>query len=437
MNETNQRSPAARSIWNYSIAAVLTIVLLVAGMGGWAATAMLSGAVVGMGTVVVDGSVKRIQHREGGIIGEILVRNGSRVEAGDVLIKLDDTITRANLAIITKQLDQLTARRFRLIAERDNLQEIATSSSPSSVFEGAPFPEYVAAEQALFTSRRDTLNSQKAQLRQRIDQIGQETKGLTVRLKAKEEELSWIGQELIRVRNLSDQQLIQFNRLAELERLRAQLDGERGQLIAEVARTETRVTETELQILQLDQDRRTEVVTELRDVDNKLAELAEQRVTADDQLKRINILAPQSGLVHELAVHTIGGVISPGETIMQIVPVNDTLVVEARIQPADIDQLYIGQKATLRFSAFNQRTTPEIFGEIKTVAADLILNQQTGESWYTARISIPADELARLGSLPLLAGMPVEAFVQTGERTALSYLLKPLADQINRAMREE
>ncbi|KQN88364.1 hypothetical protein ASF03_00015 [Rhizobium sp. Leaf68] len=406
-------------------------------MGGWAATAMLSGAVVGMGTVVVDGSVKRIQHREGGIVGEILVRNGSRVEAGDVLIKLDDTITRANLAIITKQLDQLTARRFRLIAERDNLQEVATSSAQSSVFEGAPSPEYVAAEQALFMSRRDTLNSQKAQLRQRIDQIGQETTGLTVRLKAKEEELSWIGQELIRVRNLSDQQLIQFNRLAELERLRAQLDGERGQLIAEVARTETRVTETELQILQLDQDRRTEVVTELRDVDNKLAELAEQRVSADDQLKRINILAPQSGVVHELAVHTIGGVISPGETIMQIVPVNDALVVEARIQPADIDQLHIGQRATLRFSAFNQRTTPEIFGEIKTVAADLILNQQTGESWYTARISIPADELARLGALPLLAGMPVEAFVQTGERTALSYLLKPLADQINRAMREE
>lgn len=437
MNETNQRSPAARSIRNYSIAAIVTIVLLVGGMGGWAATAMLSGAVVGMGTVVVDGSVKRIQHREGGIVGEILVRNGSRVAAGDVLIKLDDTITRANLAIITKQLDQLTARRFRLIAERDNLQEVATSSAQSSVFEGAPSPEYVAAEQALFMSRRDTLNSQKAQLRQRIDQIGQETSGLTVRLKAKEEELSWIGQELIRVRNLSDQQLIQFNRLAELERLRAQLDGERGQLIAEVARTETRVTETELQILQLDQDRRTEVVTELRDVDNKLAELAEQRVSADDQLKRINILAPQSGVVHELAVHTIGGVISPSETIMQIVPVNDTLVVEARIQPADIDQLHIGQKATLRFSAFNQRTTPEIFGEIKTVAADLILNQQTGESWYTARISIPADELARLGSLPLLAGMPVEAFVQTGERTALSYLLKPLADQINRAMRED
>lgn len=437
MTETHKASPAARSIRNYSIAAIVTIVLLVAGMGGWAATAMLSGAVVGMGTVVVDGSVKRIQHREGGIVGEILVRNGSRVEAGDVLIKLDDTITHANLAIITKQLDQLTARRFRLIAERDNLQEIATSSAQSSVFEGAPSPEYVVAEQALFTSRRDTLNSQKAQLRQRIDQIGQETTGLTVRLKAKEEELSWIGQELIRVRNLSDQQLIQFNRLAELERLRAQLDGERGQLIAEVARTETRVTETELQILQLDQDRRTEVVTELRDVDNKLAELAEQRVSADDQLKRIDILAPQSGLVHELAVHTIGGVISPGETIMQIVPVNDALVVDARIQPADIDQLHIGQKATLRFSAFNQRTTPEIFGEIKTVAADLVFNQQTGESWYTARISIPADELARLGSLPLLAGMPVEAFVQTGERTALSYLLKPLADQINRAMRED
>jgi HlyD family secretion protein len=151
----------------------------------------------------------------------------------------------------------------------------------------------------------------------------------------------------------------------------------------------------------------------------------------------VNILAPQPGFVHELAVHTIGGVITPGETIMQIVPVNDTLVVEARVQPADIDQLHTAQKAALRFTAFNQRTTPEIFGEVKTVAADLITNPQTGESWYTARIHIPPDELARLGNIPLLAGMPVEAFIQTGERTALSYLVRPLADQIARAMREE
>lgn len=434
---TPSDSPAARSIRNYSIAATITILVLLVGMGGWAAVTKLNGAVIGMGTVVVDGNVKKIQHREGGIVGKIAVHNGLRVEAGDVLIKLDDTITRANLAIVTNQIDQLVARRLRLVAERDNLIGMETSPYPSQRSENIEFLEYLAAEQALFSARSQTLAGQKAQLRQRVDQIGQETEGLTVRRHAKEEELFWIGQELVRVRSLNDKQLIQFNRLAELERLRAQLDGERGQLIAEIARTATRVTETELQILQLDQDRRTEVVTELRDVDNKLAELAEQRVTAEDELRRVDILAPQSGFVHELAVHTIGGVISPGETIMQIVPVNDTLVVEARVQPADVDQVHIGQKATLRFTAFNQRTTPEIFGEVRIVAADLITNQQTGESWYTVRIHIPPDELSRLGNLPLLAGMPVEAFIQTGERTALSYLIKPLTDQIARALREE
>lgn len=434
---SSDSSPATRSIRNYSIAAALTIAALMAGVGGWAATANLSGAVLGAGTVVVEGHVKKIQHREGGIVGKILVRNGSRVEAGDLLIKLDDTITRANLAIVTHQIDQLAARRLRLVAERDNATEMVNAPDTIKRADDSDFLEYLVAERALFHARKQTIDGQRAQLRQRIDQIGQEAEGLAVRLKAKEEELSWIGQELIRVRNLSDQQLIQFSRLAELERLRAGLDGERGQMIAEIARTATRITETELQVLQLDQDRRAEVVTELRDVDNKLAELAQQRVTAEDQLRRVDILAPQSGLVHELAIHTIGGVIAPGETIMQIVPVNDTLVVEARIQPADIDQLHVGQKAALRFTAFNQRTTPEIVGEIKTVAADLVTNPQTSESWYTARIHIPSDEMRRLGNLPLLAGMPVEAFIQTGERTALSYLVKPLADQIARAMRED
>jgi HlyD family secretion protein len=216
-----------------------------------------------------------------------------------------------------------------------------------------------------------------------------------------------------------------------------QLSGERGQLTAEIARTATRTTETELQSLQLDQDRRSEVLMELRDVDNKLAELTEQRVTAEDQLKRVDLLSPQNGIVHELAVHTIGGVIAPGETVMQVVPVNDSLVVETKIQPADIDQLHLRQKAILRFSAFNQRTTPEIVGEVQTIAANLSTNAQTGEAWYTARIRISAAELRKLGKLALQAGMPVEAFIQTGDRTVLSYLIKPLTDQIARAMRED
>lgn len=432
-----KQSAASRSIRLYTIAGLGTLALMVLGVGGWAVTANLSGAVVGAGTVVVDGNVKRIQHREGGIVGGIRVRNGATVKAGELLIRLDDTVTQANLAMVTKQIDQLNARRMRLSAERENATVMAAPLISPEQTTDIDSAEYIKAELALFVARKQTLDGQKAQLRQRIDQIRQENEGLIVRKNAKEEELSWIGQELFRVRSLASQQLVQFNRLAELERLRAQLDGERGQLMAEIARAATRVSETELQILQLDQDRLAEVLTELRDVDNKLAELTEQKVTAEDQLKRVDIRSPQDGIVHELAVHTIGGVIGAGETIMQIVPINDRLVVEARIQPADVDQMHVGQQAVLRFSAFNQRTTPEIAGQVKTVAADLVHNPQTGESWYTARIQIEPDEMSKLGNLSLLAGMPVEAYIKTSERTALSYLIKPFADQINRAMRED
>jgi HlyD family secretion protein len=433
MTSSQKKKSAVRSIRNYSLAGLSVVFVLLLGAGGWAVTAQLSGAVVGSGTVVVDGNVKQVQHREGGVVGEIFVRNGTRVNAGDLLVKLDDTVTRAGLAIVTNQIDQLSARRARLVAERDDVLSMSLASNNDDLSDN----EYLAAEEVLFSARRKTLDGQKEQLRQRVEQIGQETTGLTVRRSAKEEELSWLNQELTRTRSLSDKQLVQFNRLAELERLRAQLDGERGQLITEIARASTRVTETELQILQLDQERRAEVLTELRDVDNKLAELAQQRITAQDELKRIEIFAPQTGIVHELTVHTIGGVIAAGETIMQVVPVDDVLVIEARIQPADIDQLHIGQQATLRLSAFNQRTTPEITGNIQSIAADLIQNPQTGEAWYSTRIHIPEAELQRLSGLTLLPGMPVEAYIKTGERSAMSYLIKPLFDQINRAMRED
>ncbi|RVG00728.1 HlyD family type I secretion periplasmic adaptor subunit [Sinorhizobium meliloti] len=378
-----------------------------------------------------------IQHRDGGIVGEIRVRDGQRARAGELLIRLNDTVTRANLAVIVKQIDQLQARAMRLTAERDEVTEPSPPKDLAAKLGDLDVAANVNAENALFLARKRTIDGQKAQLSQRVHQLAQEADGLAARRDAKDDELRLIEEELEGISSLHAQGLMPFSRLAELKRMKAQLSGERGQLTAEIARTATRTTETELQILQLDQDRRSEVLTELRDVDNKLAELTEQRVTAEDQLKRIDILSPQNGIVHELTVHTVGGVIATGETVMQIVPVNDSLVVDAKVQPADIDQLHLGQSATLRFSAFNQRTTPEIIGEVQTVAANLSSNPQTGETWYTARIHISAAELRKLGSLVLHAGMPVEAFIQTGDRTALSYLVKPLVDQIARAMREE
>ncbi|RYC10378.1 HlyD family type I secretion periplasmic adaptor subunit [Ciceribacter ferrooxidans] len=417
--------------------AVAAIAVLVLGIGGWAATSKLAGAVVAPGMVVVEGNVKLVQHRSGGIVGEIRVKNGSRVAAGDLLIRLDATITRANLAVITKQIDQLTARRMRLAAERDEAAEVTVPDELKARLSEPEVADYVNAEEALFKARKRTIEGQKAQLRERIDQIRQESEGLVARRAAKDDELKLIEEELAGVVTLHEKQLTPFSQVAALQRVKAQLAGERGQLTSEIARAATRITETELQILQLDQDRRAEVLTELRDIENKLAELAEQRVAALDELKRVDILAPQAGLVHELAVHTIGGVIAPGETIMQIVPVNDTLVVEARVRPADIDQLHAGQQAVLRFSAFSQRTTPEIFGTVETIGANLSASKETGETWYTVRIDMSREEIAKLGNLVLQSGMPVEAFIETGERTALSYLTKPLADQIARAMRED
>ncbi|MFK3968615.1 HlyD family type I secretion periplasmic adaptor subunit [Ensifer adhaerens] len=346
-------------------------------------------------------------------------------------------MTRANLAMVSKQIDQLVARSMRLTAERDNAAELVVPEELKKRLDQPEIADYVQSERALFVARRETIDGQKAQLQQRIGQLQQESDGLTARRAAKDDELRLIEQELTGIASLHEKGLMPFSRLAELQRMRAQLSGERGQLTAEIARAATRRTETELQILQLDQDRRSEVLTELRDVDNKLAELTEQQIAPEDQLKRVDLLAPQDGIVHELTVHTVGGVVGAGETIMQIVPVNDSLVVDAKVQPADIDQLHIGQNVVLRFSAFNQRTTPEITGAITTIAANLSNNPQSGETWYSARIKIPKPELDRLGELALHAGMPVEAFIQTGERTALSYLVKPLTDQINRALREE
>lgn len=433
----DQTSKASRAIRRYVLVSGASIAVFLLGAGGWAATSKLSGAVVGLGTVVVEGNVKRIQHREGGIVGEIRVRDGRQVKAGELLIRLDDTVTRANLAIVIKQIDQLSARSMRLTAERDNAVAIKVPDELEARITELEIADDVQSERALFAARRATIEGQKAQLQQRIGQLQLEADGLTARRSAKDDELRLIDLELAGISTLHQKGLMPFSRLVELQRLRAQLSGERGQLTAEIARAATRRTETELQILQLDQDRRSEVLTELRDVDNKLAELSEQQLAARDQLKRVDLLAPQDGIVHELAVHTVGGVISPGETIMQIVPVNDSLVVEAKVQPVDIDQLHIGQAVVLRFSAFNQRTTPEISGTITTIAANLSSNPQTGEAWYSARIRIPMQELDRLGGLVLHAGMPVEAFIQTGERTALSYLVKPLTDQIARAMRED
>jgi HlyD family secretion protein len=406
-------------------------------VGGWAATAVISGAVVASGSVVVDSNVKKVQHPTGGIVGELRVRDGDRVHAGDVVVRLDETVTRANLAIVTKGLGEMMARKARLESERDGLDTI---TFPAQLLAEADDPDRAAAmdsERKLFDLRKTARSGQKAQLKERTAQLGEEITGLAAQQNSKAKEIALIDRELAGVRELWKQNLVQLTRLTALEREAARLDGERGQLIAAAAQAKGKIAETALQILQIDQDIASDVAKELREVDGKIGELVERKVAAEDQLKRIDIRAPQDGTVFQLAVHTIGGVITAGDPIMLIVPEADNLSVEVKVNPQDIDQLQLNQKAILRFSAFNIRTTPEIEGVVTRISADTSTDQRTGQSYYTVRIAMPADQIERLGEVKLLPGMPVEAFMQTRDRTMLSYLIKPLHDQFLRAFREK
>jgi HlyD family secretion protein len=428
---------ARESIRRHMIAGLTIVIVLVCGMGGWAATTQLAGALIAPGSVVVDSNVKKVQHPTGGVVGEVRVRDGDRVKAGDIVVRLDETVTRANLAIVTKGLDELSARKARLVAERDGADNI---TFPADLLKRQSEPDTAAAiasERKLFELRRNARNGQRAQLRQRVQQLSEEIAGLTAQQAAKSREITLIERELVGVRDLFQRNLVQINRLTQLERESTRIEGERGQIIASIAQAKGKIAELELQILQIDQDLSSEVAKEMRDVDGKLGEFVERKVTAEDQLKRIDIRAPQEGTVFQSNVHTVGGVITPADTIMLIVPDADKLTVEAKVNPQDIDQLQIGQKALLRFTTFNQRTTPEIYGIVNRISADISTDQRTGMNYYTVRISLPPEEVAKLGEVKLVPGMPVEAFVQTGERTVMSYLVKPLYDQITRAFREK
>ena len=435
--QTENLTPAHRSIYQHMVAGIVVVVVLAGGVGGWAATTELSGALIAQGSIVVDSNVKKVQHPTGGVVGELRVHDGDHVKTGQIVVRLDDTVTRANLAIVTKGLDEFGARRARLDAERDGTETIAF---PAEMLARANEPTVANAltnERKLFELRRTARAGQKAQLRQRIVQLQEEIGGLTAQQEAKSREIVLIGQELEGVRDLWKKNLVPITRLTALERDGARIEGERAQLIASVAQAKGKIVETELQIIQIDQDLSSEVAKDMREVDGKIGEFVERKVTAEDQLKRIDIRAPQDGTVLQSTVHTVGGVITAGDPIMLIVPGADNLMVEAKFNPQDVDQLQLGQSAMLRFSAFNQRTTPEISGKVTRISADTTTDQRTGQSYYVVRIAMPTEEILRLGDVKLIPGMPVEAFVQTGERTVFSYLVKPLRDQLMRAFREK
>jgi HlyD family secretion protein len=425
------------SIKRHLIVGLSVVILLAGGLGGWASTAQISGALIAPGSIVVESNVKKVQHPTGGVVGELRAHDGDVVKAGDVVVRLDDTVTKASLAIVTKNLDGLWARAARLEAEQRGLDKI---TFPPMLTDRASDPEVkavMASEAKLFEVRVNGRTGQKAQLRERIVQLNEEIAGLSAQEKAKDQEIELVQKELTGVSDLYDKHLVQLSRLTTLQRDAARLSGERAQYIASRAQAKGKITETELQIIQVDKDVVSDVSKDLRETNDKIGEFVERKVTAEDQLRRVDIRAPQAGMVLQSSVHTVGGVITAGDAIMLIVPQADDLQVEAKVNPQDIDKLQLGQKTLLRLSAFNQRTTPELNGVVTRVSPDTTTDQRTGQPYYTIRVSMPPEEIQRLGDVKLIPGMPVEAFVQTGDRTLLSYLIKPLSDQLMRAFREK
>jgi HlyD family secretion protein len=404
-------------------------------LGGWAIFVPLSGAVIVPGTLVVESNVKKIQHPTGGVVAQIPVRDGMHVRAGDLLLHLDETQLRANAQVLAQQLDQVRARLARLMAERDAMEQPQMPHEMASRAGDPDISRLWASEVSLFNSRGAARRSAKELLHSHIGQLGEQISGLDAQIKSKATQHQLISGELEGVDSLYQKGLVPLTRKTSLQREAARLDGERGQVAAAIAEAKSKISEAGLQDVRADHDFRTEVMKDLREAQDKEAELVEKSTAAQDLLRRVDLRAPTNGIVHQLSVHTVGGVITPGEVVMEIVPESDELQIEAKLPPQEIDHVHSEQRAYIRFSAFNQRTTPQLEGVVSYVSPDLNQDRQKNSNavpYYTVRVTLPSSERRRLGGLQLVSGMPVEVFLQTGSRTMMSYLLKPITDQFLR-----
>jgi HlyD family secretion protein len=425
-----------KSLRRYQIAGFVSVIVMLGVLGGWSGFVDISGAVIAPATLVAETYSKKIQHKEGGIVRQILVQDGDFVQEGQDLVILDDTDVKSELGMIDALLLENVADRARLEAQRDGAEAIEFPDDLRDRKDDADVARVILGQQRLFESRRAAINGKKQQLTEQIGQFGQQIDGLNAQRVSKDKQLVLIADELVGLHELLKKELVQKSRVLALEREEARLDGERGELIAATAGAETRIAEIRLKILQIDEEERATTLGELRDMETKIAQLQERQFAARSRLTRSSIKAPIGGDVYQLAVHTIGGVIAPGETVMLILPKADDLVLQAQVAPQDIDQVQIGQKAHVRFAAFNMRRTPEIDAEVIQVAADTSRMDENSPAFYAVRLKIPAQELAKLGDNRLKPGMPAEAFIQTDARTPLSFLIKPLTDQIAHVFRE-
>jgi len=414
----------------------LYIVIVVVGLAGlWASFVPLSGALVATGTVVAASDVKRIQHPVGGVVREILVHDGSKVVAGQVLVRLDPTVARGNLEMAAKRLLETRALVQRLTAERDNTTNRPLTLSPIAGLEDSDEATVAMAQTSLLNAHTDARKQAVAQEQAHVEELNHTIESLRAQMASKQEAITSVSTELVSIEALYRDKLTTISRLMQLRRDKSQLEGEIGSLAASVAETQSKIEEARLETTrQLDQ-LRTQVLTDLREAEAKEGDLVEQHKIALQQMQQIELTAPQDGIVHDLSVHTLGGVVGPAEVLMLIAPDDRDFEIEARLQPKDIDQVAVAQPAMLRFTAFDRNTTPELHGTVTYVSPDTTHDAHTNAPVYTVRIAVAAGEAARLGDLRLVAGMPTEAFLVTRSRTALTYLFKPFLDQLYRMFR--
>jgi HlyD family type I secretion membrane fusion protein len=414
------------------------LVLLVGGIGAWSVQARISGAVIASGLIQVENNQQVIQHPEGGVVGEILARDGDVVRAGDIILRLDDRLFQADLSITTNQLNEVRTRKGRLIAERDGAQEITFAQQ---LLDQSSYDPEVAAlmegQSRLLEARRMSLAQQTTQIEEQIAQARDQIEGVRAQIAATEDQTDLLSGELGDLQSLLDRGLAQASRVTALQRERSRLLGVAGQLNATVAQLEGTIAGFEIEKLRQRGAQREEAITQLRDLSVQEFELAARELSARERLSKMEVRAPVSGVIHGSRVFALQAVVTPADPMMFIIPQDQPLVVSARIEAIHIDQVHVGQEAALRFVAFDQRNTPEIFGAVSRLSADAFTDEMTGVTYYQAELLPFPEELTKLQGQTLLPGMPVEAFIKTAERSPLSYLVAPLAEYFYRAFRED
>lgn len=417
---------------------LIASLLLIVGFGGWAVMAQLSGAIIATGQIEVDQNRQIVQHPDGGVVSEILVEEGDTVANGDVLLRLDPRNQQSELSIIQGQLFELMARRGRLVAERDNLESVTFDPRLIEAAQIDPaINELKSGQEQLFHARRENLTKQVEELRKRTSQIDNQIDGIIAQKAALNTQLELIEIELVDQQKLLDRGLAQASRVLALQRTQAELSGNLGDLIAREAEAAGRITEIEIEIQSQYTKRQEEAITRLRDQQFRALELEERAKALIDRLERMDIRAPASGIVYGLTIFTPRSVIRPAEPVMYLIPQDRPLIIAAQVSPINIDELFITQDVTLRFSALDQRQTPELFGKVVKVSADAFVDEATRATYYRAEIILNDGQIDRLpANITLIPGMPVEAFIKTSDRSPLSYLVKPLTDYFVKAFGE-